>query len=201
MLYQKVERVTTDLQLRLSGQRKRNAHVFELFAAHHYMEKPVMTQLKFLTTAAALLVSVAATPAFAQVASFYGPSGELGYGPGPYYGQTYDNSGYNNYYGQNWTYDNSGWNGYNNGGFNNTWFDGRRYRSDPRPAGEDLAADAASGAPFRGYANGFGGPYAFMDDSEIVGRSDLASCEQRYKSYDPASGTYRGRDGKRHICN
>jgi hypothetical protein len=38
------------------------------------------------------------------------------------------------------TYDNSGWNGYNN-----TWFDGKTYRSDPMPLGEDIAADVASG--------------------------------------------------------
>ena len=47
----------------------------------------------------------------------------------------------------NWgvTHDNSGWNGYNNGGYNNTWFDGKTYRSDPMPLGEDIASDAASG--------------------------------------------------------
>ena len=43
------------------------------------------------------------------------------------------------------THDNSGWNGYNNGGYNNTWFDGKTYRSDPMPLGEDIASDAASG--------------------------------------------------------
>jgi len=26
------------------------------------------------------------------------------------------------------TNDNSGWNGYNNGGYNNTWYDGKKYR-------------------------------------------------------------------------
>jgi hypothetical protein len=74
-----------------------------------------MTQLKILMTAAALLVSLASTPVFAQAARA-----------------------------QNATYDNSGWNGYNNGGYNNTWFDGKTYRSSPKPLGEDIAADAAS---------------------------------------------------------
>ncbi|WP_162130944.1 BA14K family protein, partial [Bradyrhizobium genomosp. III] len=29
---------------------------------------------------------------------------------------------------------------------------------------------------------------------------DPAYCAQRYKSYDPASGTYLGYDGQRHPC-
>lgn len=167
-----------------------------------------MTHLKILTTAAALLVSLAITPASAQIAPFYGPGGELGYGPAPYYGGSYyaQNWAPNYtpyyygqpwtpyYYGQNWTYDNSGWNGYNNGGYNNSWFDGRTYRYGPEPLGEDIAADA-TGAPYGSY----GGSYAMMGDDEGAGVS-RASCEQRYKSFNPATGTYRGRDGKRHIC-
>ena len=79
-----------------------------------------MTQLKILMTAAAVLVSMASAPAFAQTIRT------------PH---------------ANWavTHDNSGWNGYNNGGYNNTWFDGKTYRSDPMPLGEDIASDAASG--------------------------------------------------------
>jgi len=79
-----------------------------------------MTQLKILMTAAAVLVSMASAPAFAQTVRT------------PH---------------ANWavTHDNSGWNGYNNGGYNNTWFDGKTYRSDPMPLGEDIASDAASG--------------------------------------------------------
>ena len=74
-----------------------------------------MTQLKILMTAAAVLVSMASAPAFAQTVRT------------PH---------------ANWavTHDNSGWNGYNN-----TWFDGKTYRSDPMPLGEDIASDAASG--------------------------------------------------------
>ena len=34
-----------------------------------------------------------------------------------------------------------------------------------------------------------------------TGMDDNASyCTQRYRSYDPASGTYLGRDGRRHAC-
>ena len=80
-----------------------------------------MTRLKILMTAAALLVPLALAPAFAQAA-----------------GSPYSSP--------NTTYDNSGWNGYNGGGYGNTWFDGKSYRSDPMPLGEDIASDAASSA-------------------------------------------------------
>jgi hypothetical protein len=29
---------------------------------------------------------------------------------------------------------------------------------------------------------------------------DAAACEQRFKTYDPATGTFLGEDGKRHPC-
>ncbi|WP_375414229.1 BA14K family protein [uncultured Bradyrhizobium sp.] len=35
--------------------------------------------------------------------------------------------------------------------------------------------------------------YAYMDDK-------ASYCAQRYRLYDPASGTYLGRDGRRHGC-
>ncbi len=43
----------------------------------------------------------------------------------------------------------------------------------------------------------YGGPYAYEpgpDDSAV------AYCEQRFRSYDPRSGTYLGYDGYRHPC-
>jgi len=44
----------------------------------------------------------------------------------------------------------------------------------------------------------------YYDDSSTVavvpGGDDAASCAQRYRSYDPASGTYLGYDGMRHPC-
>ena len=70
-------------------------------------------------TAAAVLVSLASAPVFAHTAR------TLLIRPGA-------------------TYDNSGWNGYNGGGYNNTWFDGKTYRSDRMPLGDHIAADAAS---------------------------------------------------------
>jgi hypothetical protein len=43
----------------------------------------------------------------------------------------------------------------------------------------------------------FGGSdaYASMDSG-----TNASSCAQRYRSYDPASGTFRGNDGRRHSC-
>ncbi len=38
-------------------------------------------------------------------------------------------------------------------------------------------------------------PYAAMENS-----TDGASCAARYRSYDPASGTFLGHDGRRHAC-
>ncbi|MCK9908144.1 BA14K family protein [Microbacteriaceae bacterium K1510] len=44
-----------------------------------------------------------------------------------------------------------------------------------------------------GYAYGPGPAYVDEDDS-------VAYCSQRYRSYDPASGTFLGYDGYRHPC-
>jgi hypothetical protein len=37
--------------------------------------------------------------------------------------------------------------------------------------------------------------YAAMDEG-----TSNASCAQRYRSYDPGSGTFFGYDGRRHLC-
>jgi hypothetical protein len=48
--------------------------------------------------------------------------------------------------------------------------------------------------------------YGYYDDSAVAAAppvSDddaVAYCMQRYRSYDPASGTYLGNDGRRHPC-
>ncbi len=72
----------------------------------------------------------------------------------------------------------------------------------------------------RGYRGGYGGgvyfgavpyygsPYAYDDNYYVSGPSpaggdgdgDVAYCMRRFKSYDPASGTYLGFDGMRHPC-
>ena len=45
----------------------------------------------------------------------------------------------------------------------------------------------------------------YYDDGAVAveaapGGDDVAYCRQRYRSYDPASGTYLGNDGLRHPC-
>jgi len=40
--------------------------------------------------------------------------------------------------------------------------------------------------------------YGSMDHNALNGSS--ASCSQRYRSYDPSSGTFLGYDGIRHPC-
>jgi len=42
-----------------------------------------------------------------------------------------------------------------------------------------------------------------MDETTVVptsGVNNSMSCSQRYRSFDPASGTYLGYDGQRHPC-
>jgi hypothetical protein len=67
-----------------------------------------------------------------------------------------------------------------------------------------------------GYGYGYGGYYGddyadndYYDGNYDSGQSYVVSsgqsdssgyCAQRYKSYDPASGTYLGYDGARHPC-
>jgi len=43
----------------------------------------------------------------------------------------------------------------------------------------------------------------YVDDGVVAvapGGGDDTYCRQRYRSYDPASGTYLGNDGVRHPC-
>ena len=57
-----------------------------------------------------------------------------------------------------------------------------------------------------GLGYGWGYPYyadTYYYDAPVVysgGGGDAAYCAQRFKSYDPRSGTYLGYDGKRHPC-
>lgn len=78
-----------------------------------------------------------------------------------------------------------------------------------------LAAGSALGYGYGGY---YGDPYydddyayndnydggypGYVGDSGYVvsGGADPSYCAQRYKSYDPATGTYLGYDGLRHPC-
>ncbi|AIQ93981.1 protein of unassigned function [Methylobacterium oryzae CBMB20] len=56
-----------------------------------------------------------------------------------------------------------------------------------------------------GYDVGYGGGYApvtygydDVDSDRTIG--DDRYCARRFRSYDPQTGTYLGRDGRRHRC-
>jgi hypothetical protein len=51
-----------------------------------------------------------------------------------------------------------------------------------------------------GYAYGRGYGYAPDYDQGYTGGNEVAYCQQRFRSYDPGSGTYMGFDGIRHPC-
>lgn len=61
----------------------------------------------------------------------------------------------------------------------------------------------ALAAPYYSRPYGYGG-YGYYDDEPVVavvpGGDDDSYCRQRFKSYDPRSGTYLGYDGLRHPC-
>jgi hypothetical protein len=67
-----------------------------------------------------------------------------------------------------------------------------------------LIGGALAARPYYGpnYYYGPGpGPYAYDVEPEVeVDGGSVAYCQQRYKSYDPASGTFLGYDGLRHPC-
>jgi hypothetical protein len=59
------------------------------------------------------------------------------------------------------------------------------------------------------YGYGYGGPAyyddQYVDDGAVAvapdpGGDDAGYCAQRFRSYDPGSGTYLGNDGLRHPC-
>jgi hypothetical protein len=96
---------------------------------------------------------------------------------------------------------NPGWRGGN-------WHDGRFHHGRFFP-GAAFAAGVALGGGYYGpdyyYDNG---PYYddqdYGYDTGVVAIPetgvDASYCAQRYRSYDPASGTYLGYDGLRHPC-
>lgn len=52
---------------------------------------------------------------------------------------------------------------------------------------------------YYGYPSGYYGP-AYVVAPPYVGDGEVAYCQQRFRSYDPYSGTYLGFDGLRHPC-
>jgi hypothetical protein len=51
-----------------------------------------------------------------------------------------------------------------------------------------------------GYAYGPGYDPGYVSSSPSIDGGEIAYCQQRFRSYDPSSGTYLGYDGLRHPC-
>jgi hypothetical protein len=100
--------------------------------------------------------------------------------------------------GGNWNHGGGGWHGHHHGGF----FPGAVAGA---VIGGALASNAYYGGPY--YNNNDYGYYDqpdYYDDSAVVaapvGDDAAGYCAQRFRSYDPGSGTYLGYDGLRHPC-
>jgi hypothetical protein len=109
-----------------------------------------------------------------------------------------------------WAGNNGAWHG---GGFRDG-FHHRRFFPGAFAAGVAVGALGSSYAYYGGpdyyYDTGYSDTYydtGYYDDGGVVavvpdvaGGGDPAYCAQRYRSYDPASGTFLGVDGLRHPC-
>jgi BA14K-like protein len=68
-------------------------------------------------------------------------------------------------------------------------------------AGAILGGAVAASRPWYGYDYDYAPGYSYGYDPGYPGPGgDVAYCAQRFRSYDPASGTYLGYDGLRHPC-
>ncbi len=129
-----------------------------------------------------LIGDVLAAPFVAADALIGGPyyGGYYGWGPGYAYAPTYA-------YGPSYAYAP----GYAWGGSHWGW-GGRTYG--PGYAYSPNYGPVYSPSPSYAYA---GGP-AYASETTVT--SDSSYCASRYRSYDPASGTFLGFDGLRHPC-
>ena len=59
--------------------------------------------------------------------------------------------------------------------------------------------DGYGGGWWDGWGSDYSYPY-YDEDYTANDDANVASCEARYHSYDPATGTYLGYDGHRHYC-
>lgn len=94
---------------------------------------------------------------------------------------------------------------WNHGG---SWNRGRYWRGPGFGFVGGLAAGAIGSSYYYNDPYYYGDSYAYADDYadqdqyvSVEGNGDdTGYCAQRFKSYDPASGTYLGYDGQRHPC-
>ena len=88
--------------------------------------------------------------------------------------------------------------GYRGGGY-------RHHRGGGFWPGVAIGVGVGSTYGYYGSPSYYDDSYGYYDDSAVAAAppSDddaAAYCMQRYRSYDPASGTYLGNDGLRHPC-
>jgi hypothetical protein len=129
-----------------------------------------MTRLKWLG-AAALLSATIASPVLAQDSAM-GPGYRYRQPAPTYYDQGYRNDGY---------------------------WDNGQYDTGFAPL--DAAAGVVNGAVNTAGAVATA-PFRAMegDQSYAMMQGDASYCAQRYRSFDPQSGTFMGYDGRRHPC-
>jgi hypothetical protein len=91
-------------------------------------------------------------------------------------------------------------------GAGGNWHGGHGYYRHGRffPFAAGIAAGAALGA-YAYYDDPYyygADPYYYDEGATVVvpGGGDASYCAQRYRSWDPATGTYLGYDGQRHPC-
>jgi BA14K-like protein len=61
-------------------------------------------------------------------------------------------------------------------------------------------ANCENHGPGNLYDGGYGSNTGTTSNAYAVDDRDSSYCTRRYRSYDPASGTYLGHDGRRHPC-
>ena len=102
-------------------------------------------------------------------------------------------------------------------GHGGDWHHGNRGVGAAIGFGAGVAIGSALAAPYYGYGPYYPGPYysgayypapyypgpgpyAAAPAYSGAGEGDAGYCAQRFRSYDPSSGTYLGYDGQRHPC-
>jgi hypothetical protein len=83
---------------------------------------------------------------------------------------------------------------YGNGGYSYD-YSPSYYESNPGYSTSNYTSGTDYGPGYYGYNPGYS-----TSNSSASGGQDAAYCAQRFRSYDPGSGTYLGYDGQRHSC-
>ncbi len=176
-----------------------------------------MRSILFAGLAAAAALMAQAAPASAQVCAGNMPCPHFGGGGGgarpahPNFIIPPPGGGGHGGYANNGWHGNGGWNngggGWHNNGWHNNGWNNNGWNNGAAALGGFAAGALVGGALAAPYAYG-GGPYYneapapyYEDEGGAAASADpVAYCSQRYRSYDPASGTYLGYDGLRHPC-